>query len=91
MADFRHRIPQNVPGKFYIDDTCIYCDLCRELVPSVFRYEREWGWASVFHQPASPEELRLALDAAGCCPTNSIGTDGDLHHWNTLADATSVI
>ena len=81
MAEFQHRIPQNVPGKFYVDDQCIYCNLCREMLPMVFREEPEY-WASVFHQPSTAEEIRIAMEAVECCPVEAIGCDGDVHDWS---------
>ena len=30
MADRNDRVPENVSGRFYVDSTCIDCDLCRE-------------------------------------------------------------
>jgi len=30
MADVANKYAENVPGKFYVDDQCIDCDLCRE-------------------------------------------------------------
>jgi hypothetical protein len=33
---FMERIPNNVPGRFYTDEQCLDCDLCREIAPSVF-------------------------------------------------------
>jgi ferredoxin len=82
MAEFRNRIPENVPGKFYVDDQCIYCDLCREIAPNVFREERPWGWASVFRQPSTAEEIALAVEALEGCPVEAIGSDGDHHDWS---------
>ena len=77
MADITRQVPQNAPGKFYVDDTCIYCDLCVEIVPAVYAEHNEQGWAYVLRQPQTPEEARLAIEAADSCPTESIGTDGD--------------
>ena len=33
MADRMDKVPENVPGRFYVDATCIDCDLCRETAP----------------------------------------------------------
>jgi ferredoxin len=33
MADAANKYPENVEGKFYVDDQCIDCDLCRETAP----------------------------------------------------------
>ena len=76
MADLLNRLPENVPGRFFVDDTCIYCDLCVEASPTVFQAIDDYAWAVVFHQPSTPEELELALWAAYACPTDSIGSDG---------------
>ncbi len=36
MADPSNKILENVPGRFYVDATCIDCDLCRETAPRNF-------------------------------------------------------
>src|SRR5881392_3683479 len=72
MASVALRLPDNVPGDFYVDSTCIDCDACRQIAPSVFA---EDGDASiVFHQPADSTETKRALMALVACPTGSIGT-----------------
>ncbi len=72
MANLQQRLPQNVPGDFFVDSTCIDCDTCSQLAPSVFRDHGEQ--CSVHHQPESDEETKLALMALVACPTGSIGT-----------------
>ena len=32
MANPKKRVPQNVPGDFFVDSTCIDCDACRQRV-----------------------------------------------------------
>lgn len=75
MADPRRRLPDNVPGPFFVDDTCIDCDTCRAIAPDTFRDHGEQS--SVYRQPASPEERRQALKALVACPTASIGTESE--------------
>src|SRR5271168_4532571 len=36
MANPKKRVPENVPGDFFVDSTCIDCDACRQIAPSVF-------------------------------------------------------
>ena len=45
MAAFENRYSENVPGKFYVDDQCIACDLCRETAPDNFT-RNEWPRSS---------------------------------------------
>ena len=33
MANPRKRVPENVPGDFFVDSTCIDCDACRPECP----------------------------------------------------------
>lgn len=72
MANPKKRLPENVPGDFFVDSTCIDCDTCRQVAPQVFG-EGD-GYAFVHHQPGTAAERRQALRALVCCPTGSIGT-----------------
>ena len=72
MAQIERRLPENIPGEFYVDDSCIDCDACRQIAPATFR--DHGGQSSVYRQPRNPAELRLALMALVTCPTASIGT-----------------
>lgn len=71
MAQRALSIPENVPGDFFVDSTCIDCDACRLIAPSVFHDVGEQS--AVFHQPATPDELLAAQKALISCPTASIG------------------
>ncbi len=66
------RLPDNVPGRFYVNNSCIDCDLCREAAPAIFRRNEKDGYAFVFKQPASDAELRLCLQAVEGCPVEAI-------------------
>jgi glyoxylase-like metal-dependent hydrolase (beta-lactamase superfamily II)/ferredoxin len=75
MAHPSRRRPENVPGDFFVDSTCIDCDACRALAPGVF--SRVGAQSAVIAQPRnSPDSLerRDALRALVACPTASIGT-----------------
>jgi ferredoxin len=75
MAEKLNRLPQNVPGPFYVDSSCIDCDLCRVIAPAVFKRDDETGVSYVYRQPVNPDELAEAMEALGC-PTESIGDNG---------------
>ncbi len=72
MANPSRRLPQNVAGDFYVDDTCIDCDACRQIAPETFRDHGDAS--SVYRQPAGGDEVMRALKALVSCPTASIGT-----------------
>jgi glyoxylase-like metal-dependent hydrolase (beta-lactamase superfamily II)/ferredoxin len=63
---------ENVPGDFFVDSTCINCDACRQLAPSVFADAGDTSFVRM--QPRSVEEERQATRALLSCPTGSIGT-----------------
>jgi len=72
MASLSLRYPDNSPGDFYVDTTCIDCDACRRIAPATFRPADDHS--TVGRQPATEEERRRALMALVSCPTGSIGT-----------------
>jgi len=72
MATTQRSYPSNAPGAFFVDDTCIDCDLCRQISPAVFREESDHS--IVYRQPESDAETQRAAMALVACPTGSIGT-----------------
>jgi glyoxylase-like metal-dependent hydrolase (beta-lactamase superfamily II)/ferredoxin len=72
MAQAALRIPANIDGDWYVDSTCIDCDACRQIAPTVFHDVGDQS--AVFHQPESAEELLAAQKALISCPTASIGS-----------------
>lgn len=76
MAIPADRLPQNVPGPWYVDAQCIDCDLCRETAPAIFGRHDETGFSFVQRQPVTPEELAAAQEAREGCPVEAIGDDG---------------
>ncbi len=76
MANPIHKNPENVPGRFYVDDSCIDCDQCRSDAPNFFRRHDSEGHTVVYHQPVTPEEITCAEEAMRGCPSDSIGDDG---------------
>ena len=43
MADIANKYPENVAGKFYVDNQCIDCDLCRQRSPVKFNLNEFCG------------------------------------------------
>lgn len=76
MATLTDRLTQNALGRFYVDESCIDCDLCRSLAPGLFTRDDEIGQSVVQRQPVTREEIAQAEEAFENCPSNSIGNDG---------------
>jgi ferredoxin len=76
MADITQRVPENSPGRFYVDATCIDCDLCRETAPENFSRNDAEGRSFVFHQPEGPAQEAACAAAMEECPVEAIGDDG---------------
>jgi glyoxylase-like metal-dependent hydrolase (beta-lactamase superfamily II)/ferredoxin len=72
MALQKLRKKENVDGEFFVDESCIDCDLCRQIAPKTFLDTGDQS--AVYHQPDNPEEELAALKALVTCPTASIGT-----------------
>ncbi|HKB80256.1 MAG TPA: MBL fold metallo-hydrolase [Thermoanaerobaculia bacterium] len=71
MARLALKVPENVPGDVFVDSTCIDCDACRIIAPTVFSDTGEQS--AVYHQPENQQELLAAQRALISCPTASIG------------------
>jgi glyoxylase-like metal-dependent hydrolase (beta-lactamase superfamily II)/ferredoxin len=69
------RLPGNVPGDFFVDSTCIDCDLCRQIAPDTFASLGEQS--VVYRQPETQQEQFEALKALVTCPTASIGAPAE--------------
>jgi len=76
MADKNLKNSENVAGRYYVDNTCIDCDVCRTTAPKFFRRCDDGGYSYVHRQPQTPEELAEAEEARNSCPTDTIGNDG---------------
>ena len=76
MAKRTDIVPENVKGRYYVDRSCVYCDLCVQTAPDNFKEINKMGWAAVIKQPGNAEEEKACQEAKECCPTESIGSDG---------------
>ncbi len=72
MADVNRALDGNVGGNFFVDDTCIDCDLCRQIAPDTFVAQA--GQSVVSLQPECGAQTLQAQMALVACPTGSIGT-----------------
>ena len=73
MADLEQKVPENVVGRYYVDRTCIDCELCREKAPRNFgRFDRG-RYSYVYHQPETSDEEAACQAALEECPVEAIG------------------
>lgn len=77
MADPKDKVPESVPGRYFVDSTCIDCDACREMAPDNFVRSDEEGYSYVSKQPETPEEEAQCRDALEGCPVEAIGDTGE--------------
>jgi ferredoxin len=66
--------PLNVPGKYYVTDDCLACEVCAEDAPGIFRLVD--GMAHVYQQPETPEEESQCREAMRTCCVEAIRDDG---------------
>jgi len=72
MANPARAYAGNISGLFFVDDTCIDCDLCRQVAPRVFKEDDDHS--VVARQPDTAADTQRASMALVTCPTGSIGT-----------------
>ncbi len=76
MPDSTIRQRENVPGTYYVDTTCIDCDVCRDIAPDNFVRQDDEGYSYVYRQPKNEQEISLCKEALEACPVEAIGDDG---------------
>ena len=76
MAEKENKYEDNAAGKYYCDEECIDCDLCRETAPENFKRNEDGGYSFVYKQPENSEEEALCVEAMEGCPVEAIGSDG---------------
>jgi ferredoxin len=76
MANKKDKYPQNVRGKYYVDNLCIDCDLCRETAPDNFARNNDGGHSYVCSQPKNEAERVKCRKALQGCPVDAIGSNG---------------
>lgn len=72
LLPFKKPRNQNIPGNLFVDESCIDCDVCRWMCPSV--YVRKGLKSAVIKQPTSEMETIQAYSAMIACPVGSIRT-----------------
>jgi ferredoxin len=77
MADKTSKVPENVAGKWYVDETCVPCVVCLEAAPSLLKWNADETKVYFWKQPTTPAEDNEAKEAMAICPTAAIGDDGD--------------
>ena len=75
MAEIEDKYKDNVAGKYFVDEQCIDCDLCRETAPSCFIRNEDEGYSFVTKQPENEEEEQCK-EAMDGCPVEAIGNNG---------------
>lgn len=76
MADLANAYAQNVKGRYYVDNQCIDCDLCRETAPANFKRDDDGGHSYLYKQPESADEEAQCKEAKDGCPVEAIGDNG---------------
>jgi glyoxylase-like metal-dependent hydrolase (beta-lactamase superfamily II)/ferredoxin len=74
MADPKRRVSENVPGRFFVDASCIDCDQCRQVAPALFVATTDHSY--VGRQPSTPDEELRAGIVLLTCPVGAIGAEG---------------
>jgi len=76
MATLSDRLPQNAPGRYYVDASCIDCDQCRATAPEFFGRNADTGFSFVQRQPVTTDEIAEIEQVMTDCAVASIGNDG---------------
>ena len=76
MADAANKVSENVTGPYYVDETCIACEVCVGEASNNFKMTDDGDYAFVFKQPENDQEKTECDSALESCPVSAIGDDG---------------
>src|SRR6516164_9528503 len=76
MANLRKRVPENAPGDFFVDSTCIDCDACRQIAPSVFGEAEETSFVKAQEDPMRFMLMRWSRRARSTVHSSSPSSGG---------------
>ena len=76
MADASGKVAGNVAGRYYVDRSCVPCNLCIDEAPTLMRTSENEDFALFIRQPETPAEEAQARAALEICPSEAIGDDG---------------
>ena len=79
MADKTNKVPENVPGPWYVDTTCTPCRTCMEVAgaDTLLAWNADETKVHFHTQPADDAAKAIAEETMAVCPTNAIGNDGE--------------
>ncbi|RPJ60612.1 MAG: ferredoxin [Acidobacteria bacterium] len=73
MANRHRKHPENQPGRYYVDESCIASKFC--VATAARNFVMVGDHAVVIQQPGSAEEEVEVREALAGCPVNAIGDD----------------
>ena len=79
MADKTKKVPQNVPGAWYVDEElCTPCRTCMEVTgaDAFLKYNDDESKVYFFNQPEGAE-VAVAEETIAVCPQAAIANDGE--------------
>ena len=77
MSDPKDKVKENVAGAYYVDSSCIDCDVCRDTAPDNFMRSDETAIPLSTSNRRTRKSEQLCDEAISCCPVEAIGKDGE--------------
>ena len=72
MAEQPTKLPNNVPGEYYVSEECDGCAYCGMVAPEAFEFDKPTNTYYVSRQPETQDEAQLVSDAMEDCPVDAI-------------------
>ena len=66
------KLPNNVPGRYYVSAKCDGCAYCAGVAPENFDFDKPSNTYFIGRQPETDEEIELVLEAMEDCPVDAI-------------------
>ena len=72
MEEKPTRLPNNVPGEYYVSEDCDGCAYCGMVAPENFEFDKPTNTYFITRQPMTEDESELVREAMEDCPVDAI-------------------
>ena len=76
MEDTSGKLAKNVPGEYYVSESCDGCAYCGMVAPENFDFDKPTNTYYIARQPQTPDEVELVGEAMEDCPVDAIHRNG---------------
>jgi ferredoxin len=72
MEERASKLPNNVPGDYFVSEDCDGCAYCGMVAPENFEFDKPSNTYFIARQPQTEGEMEMVREAMEDCPVDAI-------------------